>query len=70
MAVAQAQTAAPDLKGTWRGDRKSIAMAATPIIPARRGIHRCRIRDIDVTYVTGGRGVGVGIQFLGRLAGA
>lgn len=56
MAVAQAQTAAPDLKGTWRGDRKSIVYGGNTHHPgAAADATTPRIRDIDVTYVITGQ---------------
>src|SRR3954471_19822534 len=56
MAAAEAQTAPPDIKGTWRGARKAVVYGTNthhPGMPADPAA--ARIRDIDVTYVIAGQ---------------
>ena len=54
MATAQAQTA-PDLKGTWRGARKSVVYGTNTHHPGAPADAAPRVRDIDVTYVITGQ---------------
>jgi hypothetical protein len=53
--VAQAQTAPPDLKGTWRGARKAVVFGTNTHHPAAADMPAPRIREIDVTYVISGQ---------------
>ena len=53
---AQAQTAIPDLKGTWSGKGKSIVFGTHPHHPGSQTLNDPpRVRDIEATYVVEGQ---------------
>ena len=53
---AQAQTAIPDLKGTWSGKGKSIVFGSNPHHPGTQtATDAPRVRDIEATYVVEGQ---------------
>ncbi len=54
--TAQAQTAAPDLKGTWKGQGKSIVFGTNPHHPGSQTVTSPpQVRDFDFTMVVDGQ---------------
>ena len=55
-ASAHAQSAIPDLKGTWSGKGKSIVFGSGPHHPGSQTVNDApRVRDIEATYVVDGQ---------------
>jgi hypothetical protein len=54
--AAQAQTAPPDLRGTWKGQGKSVVYGSNPHHPGSQGVSSPpRVRDYEFTFVIDGQ---------------